>query len=159
MLDSIQLAMTPGSGAPNDFSVMIYSLGGFGFAAPGSFLATLTGSTDPVTGGDFTYSSSGLPLQASRTYFIVLTAGTSVANGAYAWSLENTSPPVYSGGWPSDFCHETSSDGMSWNGTAGVPQYSITATAVPEPETLYLLGLPGLLFFAWRRWHTKAQAR
>ena len=157
-LDSIQLAMTPATGDPSGFTVMIYlANGGLGAPAPGSYLETLTGSTDPVTAGVFTYNSSGFTLSPSTPYFIVLTAGTSVANGALAWSLENTSPPVSSGGWPGDYYPVTSSNGLSWNNFGGDPQFAVTATAVPEPDTFVLMGLPGVLFFVWRRWRAKAR--
>ena len=160
-LDSVQLAMAPASGAPNGFAVMLYSqhqpaLG----LEPGGGLGTLMGSTDPVIGGIYTYTASGMMLAPSTSYFIVATAGTPVASGAYAWSVENTSFPSSSGGWSTTVLAFNSSDGLSWAGPAvDDVQFALTATAVPEPDTLYLLGLPGLLFFAWRRWHTKAQAR
>jgi hypothetical protein len=159
-LDSIELNTTTPSGDPSGFTVMIYlGNGGLAAPAPGSYLETLAGSTDPVPAGDFAYDSAGLMLSPSTYYFIVLTAGTSVANGAYAWSVENTAPPVSSDGWPNGGRLLTSSDGSSWNNIPGIPQFAVTATAVPEPDTLVLMGLPGLLFFACRRWRACAQAR
>ena len=93
VFDSIQLAMTPATGNPSDFMVQLYTsaqyAGGF---APGSSIATLTGSSDPVTAGLYTYTASGLTLPSSHMYFIVLTAGTPIASGSYAWSYENASP-------------------------------------------------------------------
>jgi hypothetical protein len=155
-LDSVQLAMTPASGAPNGFEVMLYSVVGLSGPFPGSSLGTLSGSSDPETGGLYTYTASGLMLSPSTQYYIVVTAGTSVANGAYAWSVAN-SPPDAIGGWSGDNFLLTSSDGSSWNITTGDPQFALTATAVPEPGTIALLGLSGLLFFASRRWRAKAQ--
>ena len=152
-LDSVQLAMTPATGAPNDFTASVYSVGTAQWGAlPGSSVGTLSGSTDPVTGGIFTYTASDLTLSASSIYFIVLTAGTAVSSGAYAWSVENTSYASVSGGWDAYELVMSSSDGLVWKGTSpDCLQYSLTATAVPEPDPLYLLGLPALLFFAWRR--------
>jgi len=162
-LDSVQLAMAPALGTPSGFTVMLYSrstrpsLG----PTPGSSLGTLSGSsTDPVTAGIYTYTASGLTLSSSSIYFIVLTAGTPVASGAYAWSVQNPAPITSSGGWNATVSVYTSVDGLAWSGPySDDPQFALTATAVPEPDTLYLLGLPGLLFVAWRRWRAKAQAR
>jgi hypothetical protein len=158
VLDSIQLAMTPASGAPDDFTVMLYTATGIIGAAPGNSIGTLSGSSDPSTGGLYTYTADSLDLAPSTDYFIVVTAGTAASAGAYAWSLENTSSATSSGGWGGGILF-SSSDGSSWNYTSGtVPQFDLTATAIPEPDTLILMGLPGVLFFVWRRWQTKAQA-
>lgn len=89
-LDSVQLAMTPASGSPNGFTVMVYSASVFASVLPESSLGTLTGSSDPVTGGFFTYTASSFMLAPNTPYFIVLNAATSVANGAYAWSFDNS---------------------------------------------------------------------
>jgi hypothetical protein len=98
-LDSVQLDMTPASGDPSGFTVQLYAGGDYmGGVAPASSLATLTGSSDPVTAGLYNYAASGVTLYPSTPYFIVLTAGTPVASGAYAWSYENTSPSSTSGG-------------------------------------------------------------
>ena len=160
VLDSVQLEMTSASGAPDDFNVMLYtSVGGNG-AIPGNSLGTLGGSTDPSTGGLYTYTADSLELAPSTDYFIVVTAGTASSAGAYAWSLENTSSPNTSGGWDSTDVIFSSNNGSHWGYSYyNVPQFDLTATAIPEPETLYLLSLPGVLFFAWRRWCAGAQAR
>ena len=116
--------------------------------------------SDPMAGGLYTYTASGLTLSPETDYFIVLTAGTRLASGAYAWSFENTSTGSSSGGWGTDLPTLQSSDGLTWGSRPfDYPQFALSATAVPEPETLYLLGLPGLLFIAWRRWRASAQAR
>jgi hypothetical protein len=108
----------------------------------------------------YTYTADSLELAPSTDYFVVVTAGTASSAGAYAWSVENTSFVNTSGGWNSTDILFSSSDGSSWSlSSNGIdPQFDLTASAVPEPETLYFLSLPGVLFFAWRRWHTKAQA-
>ncbi len=161
VLDSVQLAMTPASGAPDDFTVMLYNAVGVAGALPGTSLGTLNGSTDPSTGGLYTYTADILEFAPSTSYFIVVTAGTATSAGAYAWSLENTSSPTTSGGWNSTDVLFSSSGGSSWHQSSfGIdPQFDLTATTIPEPDTLYLLSLPGVLFFAWRGWRTKAQGR
>jgi len=154
-LDSVQVAMAPASGYPSGFTVMLYSKSTQASSGPipGDSLGTLSGSsTDPVNGGIYTYTAAGLTLSSSSDYFIVLTAGTPLASGAYAWSLGSPSPISSSGNWNATIAVYTSSDGLAWSGPSlGEPQFALTATAVPEPETLYLLGLPVLLFFTRRR--------
>jgi len=162
VFDSLQLAMTPATGNPSDFMVQLYtSGGGVGAIVPENSFATLTGSSDPATAGLYTYTVSGLTLPPSQIYFVVVTAGTPIASGAYAWSYENTSPATSSGGWGGGG-YLQASDGIHWNflgASVGQLQFDVTATAVPEPDTLVLMGLPGVLFFAWLRWRASAQAR
>jgi hypothetical protein len=158
-LDSLQLDMTPATGDPGGFTVQLYTAGNYnGTEVPVSSLATLTGSSDPVTAGVYTYTASGLTLSSSSDYYVVLTAGTPVATGAYDWSFDNSTADT-SGGWSGSDYLLSSSDGSSWKPNFEDAQFSLTATAVPEPDTLVLMGLPGGLFFVWRRWRARAQAR
>ena len=71
--------MNTASGNPSGFNVSLYSsLSG----EPYNNLGNLVGS-DPSVGGIFTYTANGLTLSPSTDYFIVLTAATPVAEGAY----------------------------------------------------------------------------
>jgi hypothetical protein len=151
VLDSVQLAMAPASGAPSQFIVALYSSVNTIAPLPGSSLGILAGSSDPVTSGIYNYATSGVTLSPSTDYYVVLTSGTSVSTGFYAWSFNN-SPPVTSGGWGGTQDLLYSSDGSSWRFAYEDPQFSVTATAVPEPDTLSLLALAGLLSYAWPRW-------
>ena len=100
VLNSIQLGMTDASGNPSNFTVMIYANAGPTGIFPGSSLGTLDGSLNPATGGIFTYTpASNLTLSPSTFYYIVLTAGTTVANGAYDWSYAGANSYNPSGGW------------------------------------------------------------
>ena len=121
LLNSVQLALTPASGNPSGVMAMIYNNRAYP-SAPilGSSLGTLNGSLDPVTAGVYTYSpASNLTLSPSTAYFIVLTAGTAVANGAYEWSFTSTYAPVSSGGWYAGTALLSSSDGLNWHGSTG----------------------------------------
>jgi hypothetical protein len=151
MLNSVQLGMADASGNPRNFTVMLYSLV-IGGGSPGSSLDILSGSLNPVTGGIFSYTPTlNLTLHPNTFYYIVLTAGTAVANGAYDWSYVGASSYNPSGGWGGFGGVLTSSDGSSWLGGYSVnPQYAVNATAIPEPGVLGLLGL-GALVFLWHR--------
>jgi len=154
-LNSIQLGMTDASGNPNSFTVMVYGAvqpPGASFM-PGSSLGTLDGSLNPATSGIFTYTdASNLMLLPHTVYAIVLTAGTTVANGAYEWSYAGADSYNPSGGWADDGGSVyTSNNGSSWTPISGVnSQFAINATPVPEPSSEILLGLGGLAFL-WRR--------
>ena len=99
-LDSIQLGMADASGTPSNFMVMLYTAYIGGATIPGSSLGTLDGSLNPTTAGIYTFTTaSNLMLSPNTIYFIVLTAGTTVANGAYEWNYENTSSYNPSDNW------------------------------------------------------------
>jgi hypothetical protein len=154
VLNSVQLALGDAVGNPSGFTAMIYAGTNIIIAVvPGSSLATLHGSLDPVAGGIYTYSpASSLMLSPTTEYFIVLTAGTAIASGAYEWSFTRTNTPALSGGWDGVGVLHSSSDGVSWGpGLGGYAQFAISATDVPEPSALGLLALGGFLLVCHRR--------
>jgi hypothetical protein len=159
LLDSIQFALTDASGNPSNFTAMIYTEVGFTGDFPGSSLGTLDGSLNPASSGVYTYTDdSNITLSPNAIYYIVLTAGTAVANGAYEWSLTSSASYNPNGGWgwfqPYNPSH--SSDGLNWYGYLNTnPQFAINATAVPEPSSEILLGLGGV-FFGLVRWQAKS---
>jgi hypothetical protein len=158
VLNSIQLAMNGVLGNPSGFTVMLYADGVIvGGVIPGSSLGTLNGSLDPVASGTYTFTpAANLTLSRFTPYFIVLTAGTAISDGAYNWSLAGANSYNPSGGWGTLAAYWTSSNGSSWpRPTPGYPQFAINATAVPEPGVLSLLALGGFLL-AWHRWKPKA---
>ncbi len=157
-LNSVELAMKDAVGNPSGLQVMIYTVGGGGFSIISS-IGTLSGSLDPVTGGVYTYTPNApITFAPSNAYAIVLTSGTTVADGAYEWSYgaANSYNPI--GGWYTLLGNAagawTSGNGLmlSWvrNGSA-FPQFSIEATAVPEPGVLSLIALGGLHLVWCRR--------
>jgi hypothetical protein len=156
-LNSVQLAMTVVSGSPDEFAVMLYAQSGNPSSTfPGSSIDSLSGSANPSVGGIYTYIAPDVTLSPNTFYFIVITAGTAVANGAYEWSYVNVNSYNQSGGWSSLGSGWTSSDGSSWNRIAGAPQYAITATAIPEPSTVSLILLGSGIFIYVRNRNKKA---
>jgi len=154
-LNSVQLAMTDASGSPSGFTVMLYGLANIpGAFYPGSSLGSLNGSTAPVTTGTYTYAApANLTLSPATAYFLVLMAGTTVANGANNLSIGSANSYNPSGGWG---VYETdagkyaeyfqSSDGSTWNANGSYLQFAVNATAAPEPGVMSLLGMGGLIF-------------
>jgi hypothetical protein len=143
VLNSVQLEMTGASGNPSGFRVMVYIQNLFAIV-PGNIVGTLAGSTDQAIGGFYTYTpTSNIILYPNIYYFIVITAGTAVANGSY-------NP---SGDWGGGIGHvATSGNGSSWFGTpAGYAQFAITATPIPEPSPSLLLLLGSGVFIYIRR--------
>jgi len=167
VLDSIQLAMTDASGNPSGFTVYLYTAvngGSLGPLYPSFNFATLSGSLSPAIGGIFTYTpASNITLSANMPYFIVLTAGTAVADGAYDLSYTSANTFDSSEGWHIPGLNtgvSTASDGTlshpAWNLVSGdYAQFAIDATPVPEPGVLGLFGLGGLAFL-WHRRNSKA---
>ncbi len=156
-LNSVQLAMTAASGNPIGFTVMLYRSTFNGppppFALPGVSLGTLNGSLNPVTAGTYTYTpASSFTLSPNIEYFIVLTARTAVANGAYDLSAAGPIPYNSSDGWSSQVWDWTSSNGLFWIQPPSVySQFAITATAIPEPSSSFLLLLGSGVFIYVRR--------
>ncbi len=156
VLNSIQLEMAGGSGNPSGFTAMIYNNPDPG-VTPGSSIGTLNGSLNPVAGGIFTYTpASSITLLKNKLYYIVLTASTSVANGAYEWDFTSVNSYNPIGGWSGSGIFYSASDGSSWNGFSGdYAQYAINVTDAPEPGVLGLFGLGGFTFL-WQRRKSKA---
>lgn len=157
-LDSIQINLGDALGNPSGFTVMLYTSSGVA-VDPGSKLATLTGPVNPTASGTYSYTpSSSLTLLPTTFYFVVLTAGTSTANGAYEWDHAAANNYNPNGGWASLGGGWTSSNGTTWNDSSAVfSQFAINATAAPEPGTWGLLAL-GVSFFGLRRWNEKKRS-
>ncbi|HEX5399244.1 MAG TPA: choice-of-anchor R domain-containing protein [Verrucomicrobiae bacterium] len=153
MFDSFQAGMADASGSSSNFTAMIYSALTGGGVFPGNNLCTLDASTNPMSAGIYTFTAvSNLMLLPSTTYFVVLTGGTTVAEGAYNWNYVGTYAYSQEGGWRTFANAFNSGNGSFWNSISSTDtQFAINATPIPEPGILGLLGLSGLAFL-WRRW-------
>ncbi len=147
-LDSIQLLMDASSGSPIGFNVSIYNFSG---GNPQNNLGSLTG-LDPSVGGVFTYTASGITLSPSTFYFVVVTAATPIAQGAFVWSATRGFTQG-SDMWAIDDGYLSSTDGSSWafHIRQNVFQLAIDATPIPEPATYALAGLGLAALSFWRR--------
>ena len=139
-LSIVQLLMNSASGSPSGFNLSLYSL-----PLPNSFIGNLTGS-EPLAGGTYTFSASGIHLQASSLYFIVASASSPLSQGTYNWSY-GTAPPEVAG-W-SILKRYHSTDGVNWliADRSSAFQFAVYATAVPEPSSLFLLAMGGSFLF------------
>ena len=145
LLNSVQLQMHVSSGTPAGFHLSIYS-----GITPEDRIDTLTGP-DPLASGVYTFTSTGIVLLPSTSYFVVATGATPSLQGAYRWSL--TSPSPTGSGWDiPNIGRYKSTDGTNWifAGRLDVFQLAIYATLVPEPSTAALLGLGLAGLCLWR---------
>jgi hypothetical protein len=152
-LDSIQLGMADASGSPSALPSGILP-GPF----PGSSLGTLDGSLNPTTAGIYTFTpASNLTLSPDTGYFIVLTAGTTVANGAYEWNSMNAPSYNTSDGWLGSITLSSSNGSSPWRSNLQYEysEFAINATAIPEPNVWVLFSLSSLTFL-WHRRKAKA---
>jgi hypothetical protein len=152
-INSVQLAMGDASGTPSGFTVMIYAQSSFsGAVFPGSSLGTLTGPADPETSGTYTYiAPSDLTLSPGTPYFIILTSGTAVANGAFEWSYAGANNYNPNASWIAGPFAQ-SGNGSTWHFATGeYLQFALSATAAPEPGVIGLFALGGLLVGFQRR--------
>jgi hypothetical protein len=150
-LNSIQLPMDAASGSPSGFAVSIFSTSGSSPYSPDNNLGNMSGSTTPSAGGLFTYTASDITLLPSTSYYILVTAATPIAQGAFEWSAV----PGESGGsgnWNIAGYFNSSNNGQSWQFSRRYDgQLAMYITDVPEPEIYVLAGLGLAALGFWRR--------
>jgi hypothetical protein len=147
-LESIQVSMNATIGTPESLTVSLYSYDN-NTTFPGSSLGTLIGSS-PVSGKVFEFTASGMILSASTSYFLVLSSGTPIDQGAYTWNQSANLDYVAANGWQMAAGFSVF-DGEIWDRSRGVPmQFAIYATPVPEPSSFALLLCGGALIAGYR---------
>jgi hypothetical protein len=123
---------------------------------PSQTLDLLSGDSNPGR-GLYTYTSHGLALAPSTTYWIV--AGANSGAAGYTWNMTwHSSTYAAVGGWSidtADYCqayrrYDWTSWGLSTS-AEGLMQFSVNATVVPEPASLTLLFLGAVLLGTRKR--------
>jgi hypothetical protein len=148
LLDSVELLMNPATGSPSGFEVSLFSApAGIG---PQDYLGSLSGSSSPSTGGNYSYTASEITLTRGIFYYVVVSSSTPTNLGEFNWSASDSL--TQNGSWVINDVYYSSSDGSSWDQhfRRDVFQMGINANIVPEPSTAALLGL-GLISFGFCR--------
>jgi len=153
-IDSIQIQLGTPIGTPSGFSLSIYDMNGLGGFTPGNLLHSLSGP-EPFARGVFTFQSAEFFLNPNSGYFIVATATTPLASGAFQWDTTSWVDQESVFDFRASGLLFESSDGHAW--TYSRPNnfvFAVNATAIPEPSSLMLLGLGGLWWAAGRNRRT-----
>jgi hypothetical protein len=142
-LDSITIQMIAATNSSGNFHVAIYSDAS---GIPGSQVGSLlTGNTSPASAGQYTWTASGITLNANSSYWMVqeVTSGA----GIYSPQYETVTPVVVSTWTLTGNYIYSANSGTSWVNPLhdGPSLYSISATAVPEPAyAALLLAVPAM---------------
>jgi hypothetical protein len=150
-LNTVTLRFATAGNTSGGFFVGLYSDNA---GVPGSSLEVLTGTGNPSSATDHTFTSSGATLIESATYWIV--GGVTSGSGSYMWAytsaLGDDENPVESGWSIGDDAFLSTNAGVNWASDGGVMMFSLTATPIPEPGTYAaLLGVAALGFVISRR--------
>ncbi len=141
LLTSVELLMnTTTSNGSGGFTLAIHDNNG---GEPGTLIETLVGDTDPVTTGIYTYTSSGVSLDANTKYHIVASV---ISGRSFRWSRTTTDGETGPGSIDNNI-NLSFDQGASWFG--GFPsetRFEVRGNAIPEPST-YLLSLLCLALF------------
>jgi hypothetical protein len=148
MVTGVQLQMTNATGNPSGLSVSIYSRNDI---FPGSLLAPLTGDSNPLTSGIYSYSPANVVLAPNSLYFLVVTSSQPLSTGAFRWQTLASSQFDRNGlilGFP-----YSAVDGTLWErgGSSHFFQFSVTAITVPEPTGSMLMLAAAILSVRQRR--------
>jgi hypothetical protein len=153
-LDEITLEMASAFATGGGFQLSLFS---DNVGAPGVDLGvTFSGSTNPATAGQYSYTpTSSFTLLASTSYWVVATVPhVSPPDRYYRWldteNLSESGEPGWSIG-ASVFWDFVGGSHTAWIGSGRSLLFSVEATAVPEPSlSLLLLGGCGALLLRRR---------
>lgn len=151
-LDTVTLDIGNIIGSPQGFTVRIFSDNA---GTPSVSVGALSGS---LSIGEIPFDASGITLDGSSTYWIVLSTDSLLSSGSFPfWKFTNSSSFAAQDEWsiPLAQARESADAGTNWTpsfSVAGGYQFSIDAVAIPEPAPLALGGVAAAAFaFRWRR--------
>ena len=139
----ITFSFTNGSGTPNPLDVQLFStFDANTVAGGGNLLSALSlSSGNPLSAGNSVYTGT-VSLNASSTYFLMLSAGPAIAPGNnYTYQLPTTYAEDIGGldGWTIGDGSWISSPTSTWSSNGSLASFSVQASAVPEPATSAVL--------------------
>ena len=133
-LTGVTLRMGNADSPGGNFFVKLYDATGAG-SKPGAMLVPLTGSADPATAGDYTYTGSQA-LSANTAYWVV--AGGSGGPASYNWWAQFSGLPAAG---TTIGLVASNSQGASWDGPYPSLFLDMQVTAVPEPGQWAMMGM------------------
>lgn len=145
-LDEVQLGMDVATTGGGNFFVAIH---GDASGNVGAQIATLSGSADPLTAGVYSYSATGVTLNANTTYWIV--AGVSSGSAIYSWNFVGAGTTST---WEilNQFTSSINPPGNWDPPSAGPQQFSVSVVPEPGSASLAILGaLAGIVLRRHRR--------
>jgi len=139
LLNSVQISIGGITGSPAGLKVMLLN---YVTRQP---LLTLTGS-DPTGDGVFMYEASGFVLLPRKSYWLALTSTTPLATGAFLWNYTTATPSVREG-WEGDGMAIVSPGPppTTIRYAERAPQFAVRATPIPEPSSVALFLVGGLV--------------
>lgn len=155
-LDTVTLAFDNSIGNPMGFTLNLFTAATS--ATPSSSIGYLTGNSDPDRAGNYTYSASGIILQPSMSYFLVVQGdGIGYGNNQYMWYRANTFAADSNDGWGIGGIWYSLNGGAwtFWGGYAPAA-FEINARPIPEPSTVALL-LAGIAITMAEKLHWKLE--
>lgn len=153
VLNSVQLLMDATVGMADGFFVSIYGTNRIGMPNERAIIANLSGPA-PSVAGVYTFGASGVTLKASTTYFIVVGATSPQEIGFYRWRIADSRSYHSVGGWQMSLNQYVSDTArLNWVSVGNRPfQFSLNATAIPEPSALVLVFLGTVvLIYGYRK--------